>query len=71
MARSRGHGDERAERAPIGQQTGSKRPRREGGTDTDAPKKGGIPPKGTARPGASMKAAPSKGGRFERSGGKP
>ena len=43
-----------------GQQTGSKRPAARIGAEARAPKKGVKPPKGTRRPGAPKKTAPSR-----------
>jgi hypothetical protein len=44
-----------------GQQSGSKRPAVRTGAARKAPKKGDVPPKGTARPGAARKNRPAKG----------
>jgi hypothetical protein len=71
MAESRGQGDERGNRSGQGQQSGSNRPRGLGGAAKPAPKKGGVPPKGMARDGASAKSAPGKSGVAERAGKKP
>jgi hypothetical protein len=69
MAEQRGHGDERATKSAQGQQSGSKRPRGDGGSDRPAPKKGDMPPKGTRQPGAAKRSQPSKGGGMEPKGG--
>lgn len=66
MARSRGVGDERMGRGQTGQQSGSSRPQRNAGAARPAPKKGDLPPKGTARMGAAQRSQPSKGGGMER-----
>ena len=73
MAESRGRGDERRTRGAgtkrvtragvkhaSGQQSGSKRPKPRVGDVKKAPKKGGVPPKGTRRLGAAKKSSPTR-----------
>ena len=47
-------------RKRSGQQSGSRRPADRIGGVKRAPKKGGVPPKGTARPGVAHKSRPGK-----------
>lgn len=46
------------EKRRSGQQAGSRRPAVATGAAARAPKKGDVPPKGTARPGAARKTRP-------------
>ncbi len=51
-----------AAKRASGQQSGSKRPAVKTGAAKRAPKRGDVPLKGTARPGASRKTRPAKSG---------
>src|SRR5687768_3555495 len=65
-----GVGSSRSTRAAgkraSGQQSGSKRPAMKTGAAKQAPKKGTVEPKGTARPGAARKSRPGKAGGAEK-----
>lgn len=60
----------RGRKRASGQQSGSNRPAVRTGAAKRAPKKGGVPAKGTRRPGTASKTRPGKSRAFKTSRGR-